>query len=360
MNKKAFMALAACAVLSVAALIVLWPFAPQPVANAEAPAAGREAMAVQLLRQKLAAGVSEIVLPGGEYVLHAPLVIQRDVSITTTDGAAAEFTVSGPFRHVVVEGENAASFENISFDGVNQGGGGLEAKLGGLMLVSCTVKNCEAAQGGGLRAAAATLTGCEISENLADTGGGIYADYLEMTNCAVIHNTALEGDGGGMYVVGAAKAENSTVYGNAAGGLGGGGSFLSDLSLTHCSFSANRAENGGGVALTERGKLDAVATLIAGNVQTDNREVICLAENLAEKYSIVSAGYAADKIFLLDSNGVPILAPVAHTFVVEIVKGGVADDKVPEILIPRDQAGFERPLGAYADIGAVEANIARQ
>ena len=72
-----------------------------------------------------------------------------------------------------------------------------------------------------------------------------------ITNSTVTHNTASDGQGGGLYNLGTVRLRSSTVSGNTAlrssGGWGGGILNAGTMSVASSTISGNRAESGAGI-----------------------------------------------------------------------------------------------------------------
>jgi hypothetical protein len=121
--------------------------------------------------------------------------------------------------------------------------------------------------------AIASLTECVIDGGIAEHGGGVYSEgEVSLMNC-VIRNCqapggALQGNGGGLHLIGTAVVSECEVVDNVAEFIGGGiFTYTFDGTVTNCRILRNRAGvHGAGIgcqALQAGGSL--YGNLIAGN-----------------------------------------------------------------------------------------------
>ncbi len=126
-----------------------------------------------------------------------------------------------------------------------------------------------------------TLNRCVIKEGKAFSGGGATftctTGNINMNQCTVSGNTAINGNGGGLYIFGNGIIVNSTIAGNVA--FFGGGVYFSGIT----------------------NKLQLINTTISGNAAT-------AVSGGGGLYVIGNAGYIADMAYLLNciiSNNTP-------------------------------------------------------
>ena len=96
--------------------------------------------------------------------------------------------------------------------------------LGMITLNGASIKNCQAAQGGGINAAgAATINNSTLTGNkaTAGNGGGAYASGAVLISGSTISQNTATGDGGGIYSAGNFTFSSGTVSGNSAERGGG-------------------------------------------------------------------------------------------------------------------------------------------
>jgi len=174
-------------------------------------------------------------------------------TITLTSGELVvdkHLTITGPgANRLTVDANHASRVFNIA--------SGRRVTISGL-----TVTNGSAplpyVSGGGIYNDHATLTlnNCTISGNTAvpGNGGGIYNDgyggsaTLTITNCTINGNSAWPG-GGIFNYAGTVTITNSTLSGNSDNGYNYGGAIVNTgpLTITTSTFSGNSASAGGGI-----------------------------------------------------------------------------------------------------------------
>lgn len=255
----------------------------------------------------------------------AEIIINGEITATNAAGNFGEITIS---RNITIKGKTGAdtdilnanrggtsapaqehrifkvasgktlTLENLTLKGgyapvLGAGGGAIYAE-GALTMKKCKVTEniAEHGNGGGIYAGGAlTMTECKVTYNTVDSdalgGGGIYIHTIApptptavrtMENCTVSYNTAIKGNGGGIYTadkltITGGSLENNTV-GNTSGG-NGGGIYVEGSTLTvknNCSITGNKAisnGNGGGISVagntTHNGVLNLFKCTLTGN-----------------------------------------------------------------------------------------------
>ena len=259
------------------------------------------------------------------------------------------------------------SSEVISNIALPGGGGGLENITGAtLTLTGSVVLSNTAGVGGGLKnegGGTTVLTNTVLAGNTAGTGGGIYNNggVLTMTASAIVSNTALFGQGGGLYVIGTVKASNTTFSGNNAQLDGGGLYAPGALTLNNVTIANNRsiAGAGGGIS-THSGAGGIRNTLIGGNLAATSG-LDCDGTLRSDDYNLIqnAAGCAfLGPVSNTLSNTVLAMGPLelfGSTWAHALLGGGPALDAGDDVTcLPIDQRGASRPAGAHCDIGAFE------
>jgi parallel beta-helix repeat protein len=166
---------------------------------------------------------------------------------------------------------NGGLFQNNTSTGYYGGGGGLSASTLVLTATQFLTNTATAYYGGGgaYVSGAATLRGGLFQNNTStgygSYGGGLSASTLVLTDTQFLTNTAYYG-GGGAYVSGAATLNGGVFQNNTSTGYyggSGGGLSANVLMLTGTQFLANRANQGGGLSLSNAGRV--VNALFARN-----------------------------------------------------------------------------------------------
>lgn len=257
-------------------------------------------------------GPAEIIIDGEIKATNAAgnfgeIKISRDITIKGKTGADTDILnanrggTSAPaqeHRIFKVASGKTLTLENLTLKGgyapVSGAGGGAICAEGALTMKKCKVTEniAKHGNGGGIYAGGAlTMTECKVTSNTVDSdalgGGGIYIHTIApptptsvrtMENCTVSYNTAIKGNGGGIYTadkltITGGSLENNTV-GNTSGG-NGGGIYVEGSTLTvknNCSITGNKAissGNGGGISVagntTHNGVLNLFKCTLTGN-----------------------------------------------------------------------------------------------
>lgn len=137
------------------------------------------------------------------------------------------------------------------------------------------IRSNKAGSGGGIYVefsrVALDVTDSNIEQNIAEEGGGIYMEgpsELRLRRVELSNNQAF--DGGGLLLLGHRSLAilDSTIHGNIAdGGLGGGAWFETVRTvIANSTFSANRADVGGGITVQGGYRVTVANSTISGNV----------------------------------------------------------------------------------------------
>ena len=272
---------------------------------------------------------------------------------------------SGGGANLRIEGEASVSMKNSTLhNGIALGSGGaiwLEY-FAQLTLDHCNVSNnVSAGSGGGIFAGnyfpRTTITNSLIERNVSfGSGGGIYNRGHLTLNSSSVANNYCEGDGGGVYshgVYGANKygsltVINSTFFGNAADGSGGGLTY-GGATLNHCTISRNTAGVSDG-GINRNGNpypfLGLTNSIVAGN-QAPASPDISVPPEVAQGNNLLSGD---PKLAPPGDYGgfTPTMPPLPGS---PVIDAAVMLDDTP----PNDQIGGIRPQGPLPDLGAVEA-----
>ncbi len=206
----------------------------------------------------IAAGVT-IVGPGPERLTVSGGGTGRVFSVTT-------------FQPVLVSGLTIADglARTSSTDPLGRGGGILS--FGDLTLRDVVVRDC-VAEGvgggifnvGGLRLEAATIAGNRAAQGAGGIGNDQFAQ-LTITDSAIADNRT-DGGSGGLGNRGAAEILRSTISGNQAGAVGGGGignELSGHVTLDNSTVSGNETTGGGG-GIGNVGTMDVRFSTVTGN-----------------------------------------------------------------------------------------------
>jgi parallel beta helix pectate lyase-like protein len=274
----------------------------------------------------------------------------------TTDSNGAGIFSTAPsltLNHVEVAGNTLASTGGAAGAGIATGGGA------GLVLNDSTVSGN-------------TITG------VSGLGGGIRADGDLLVNRSTIsgNSTTLDagGRGGGIDVNITGPAadvtiNNSTISGNHAGGLGGGGIFVTNsasMSLVGSTIAGNSTTGfGGGVVAF--GTSGAENTIFAENTSVtpggDNCNVsFAAAQNNIDTGESCLLGTINGNMSQVTSDQLklgPLQANGGPTATRELLPGSVALDAANPTCggFATDQRGISRPQGTTCDIGAFEREV---
>ncbi len=291
----------------------------------------------------------------GDLVLVASMVYVENIdflgkAITVQSEEGAQFTI--------IDGTEAASV--VTFDN-----GETEASiLDGFSLINGNGTYFEYlpglwySGGGGILCyeSSPTITNCTIWNNYGGSnGGGVsflsYSDAT-ITNCMIIDNRAVKGGGIDCYDHSDPTITNCMIIDNYAscGCSGGGGMHLynSAPTITHCTFSLNRATGNGG-AIYCRGSDPVITNCIFwGDTAGDEDQEIHLISGIpVVTYSDVAGGYEGEGNIDLD----PLFVGGGNF---HLTGESPCVDAGTDAGIYEDMDGDERPMGSGFDMGADE------
>lgn len=337
-------------------------------------------------------------------------------NITIAGPGAASLTISGnnASRVLLVTNGTVATISSLTIANgrapTNSSGGGI-LNSGALTVNNCTISNCYANLGGGLRNLYGTvlLDSCSIVSNSASLGsvpsGGGLMNYGGMvtlrhsklsgnnaqtiggaiwnyqSSVMVIEDSLLSGNsaanGGALRNEGSLTITNSTISGN-SGAVGGGiDNLTGTLTLDGCTITANSVTNAGGGISNHGGSfipyypaatLNLYNSIVAGNSATSigpdcNGRINSLDFNLVQNTNgCVITNLTVHNIYNQD----PMLGPLANnggpTPTHALLLGSPAIDRGSSGGLTTDQRGQPRPFrfplliapGDGSDIGAYE------
>jgi CSLREA domain-containing protein/uncharacterized repeat protein (TIGR01451 family) len=356
--------------------------------------------------------------PGECAVAGATCTLRGALAAATVGGAGTNTVVVPAGTYGLTEGVlNIASFENGTVDVVGAGarktiidaGGASRALqteadttvLEGLTVTGGAAKELGgeeyAGDGGGIliydNAEAATLRGVAISGNTAMLNGGGVAAPPESTggvgksvtveNSTISGNKvsggAVEGLGGGLYVLGELKMVNSTVTGNAAestAGLQEGGGVFAGPSMTEVATTSTAIVNstiagnavgmggtGGGLSIYNPGGVIEPSSSLTNTILYGNKvgeaESNCGTLTITSKNDLSGDASCTFTDAASKKSTNPLLGALANnggeTDTMALAAGSPAIDAgTAEGCPATDQRGVARPVGAACDIGAYE------
>ena len=247
----------------------------------------------------------------------------------------------------------SALTNGLAINGNHTGNNGVFDSITGItnVLTALTITNGAAsasAGGGGIVSRGnLTLNRCTLAGNSAGYGGGIYNEgALTVNQCTLAGNSASY-FGGGIENHGTLTVNQSTLAGNSASYGGGIFNFASTVAI-NCIIANNTATGGFGPDYSD----DDRGYDFLGNGQSLNFGGV----NLVSTAPAVDGSQTGTYIF-----AAPNLAPLGNyggpTQTMPPLPGSRAIDGCTNgaPAFATDQRGFPRIVGAFADIGAVEA-----
>jgi CSLREA domain-containing protein/uncharacterized repeat protein (TIGR01451 family) len=325
-----------------------------------------------------------VLVPAGNYGLSNGELVVFGAGTVTIRGAGA--------RQTVVDAHQASRVFNLEADrnvleAMTITGGNTNPMLGGEV----------PGDGGGVlayEAEEAVLQGVNVSGNVASQNGagvsappeGVNKTALTIANSTIANNRvtggAVEGLGGGIYVLGKFSLTNSTVSGNSAESTGlvvqGGGVLLaidpasaegSEGTIVNSTIAGNgvgTAGLGGGLAvynpeptLGGSAALSVKNTIVAGNTGPAGTSDCAPVAMVTSDHNISSDASCLFTDAGSKQNTNPLLGGLANnggeTDTLALQPGSPAIDAGTNAgCPPTDQRGVTRPQGAACDIGAFE------
>ncbi len=189
----------------------------------------------------------------------------------------------------------------VEYNTAGEDGGGANYASG--LIENSTIRYNEAStMAGGLETWSIILNST-IANNKAAEGGGIWAEGVGLFNTVVKDNTALGGDGGGMYIqsssaYGGALIVDSTFSGNKGrSGESGSGVYAETMPVTArgSTFSGNSGADSGGAIYSHEGVVDLLNSTVSGNSATDGAGIYVLSGTVFLNYSTVANNTASSK-----------------------------------------------------------------
>ena len=219
-------------------------------------------------------------LGGGIYVGQAEVLTMKNCTITGCNA-----TTSGGGLYIASNGSANLSGCTISYCRCIGGGGGIYIASGvTATLIGCTIQknytrdSTGAGSGGGiLNYGTLNITDCKFISNDANCGGGIQTvgggtvtiTGIGEDTCVFQYNKA--NSGGAIHTKGTVTAEKVKFESNSSGVSNGGGGGLwiegssSNVTLTDCNLSNNKAANLGGAVWVSSGSLTMADCTISSN-----------------------------------------------------------------------------------------------
>lgn len=262
------------------------------------------------------------------------------------------------------------------------GGGAISCAFSDLILNDCWLGYNEAGGHGGAivlsgSSSDLTLIDSTLAHNTAQSGGGgLRADTINsitVQGSTLSHNETA-GPGGGIYLVATPIiVENSTLVGNSSVAAGGGLYSNHDVDLFSCTITGNSSElSGGGLFMIGLTNREFHNTIVAGNSSVDAADFDFAGFFITiSGVNFIGTNDGCDTDFPAGSpngNGDivgtdaapldPLLGPLAiyggGTETCHPLANSPVIDAGGVTTLTTDQRGFGRPVGAAADIGAVE------
>jgi len=258
--------------------------------------AGNCTLRAAIEESNFTAGLQDIILPAGTYLLTIA-GIDEDLSATGDLDITDNVTLTGAGSALSVINGNGVNLGDRVFHIADPAGLGVAVIFDGIKVTGGSVLNVN---GGGIWVQATepappatilepvvislTLRNSEVSFNLASSnmvdpvtgkliggaGGGIYSStQLIVENSRISENTAVT-NGGGLYAGGQVTLSDSLIAANMA--EGGGGVFETGNHIstyTNCAVVANVAVGGGGFSVRAQVSLEFLNCTIDGNTATD-------------------------------------------------------------------------------------------
>ncbi len=297
-------------------------------------------------------GKDTIILPSGnsytvsELSISSHIVIRAFGSLISGNNSNRVFSVTGA-------GSLTLTSAGVEKGRSNANGGAIYVAANGqLSLIDSSVRNSQAARGGGIYSDGGTVSinrGALHNNTAASTGNGgaIYMDggSVTITNSSIYSNTGGRRGGG--------------IYQTDAGGEGATGS----LTLIHVTVTKNTASHSTGAAGVHafRGSQTLRNSIIWGNTRSGAAANCTLNTVTALTNNVIGGGSSANCTASQITSD-PRLSSSATGFVPYFTLGrdSSARDAAGDCtsLTTTDQTGVRtRPIGSACDIGAYEADV---
>ncbi|HEV2692411.1 MAG TPA: LamG domain-containing protein [Verrucomicrobiae bacterium] len=231
-----------------------------------------------------------------------------------------------------------------------------------------------------------TLTnGITISGNHAARIFNISSNGATLTSLTLVNGNGSGTDGGAVYNAGSTTINYCTFTGNSTGSGGAIKNAANTLILNECTFEGNSATSGGGGGIINYGVLYLTSCTLTTNFtgvagggiwndvtgQATLADTIVANNSVSDIFNLGSLMYSGANLVRTaggnNGNGqTPIianaqLAPLGYyggpTPTMPLLPGSPAIDAGDDYLVtvlPDDQRGYPRQVGAHVDIGAVE------
>ncbi len=346
-----------------------------------APGNGECTLRAAIQEADALAGMDDITLPAGTYVLTIAgaaenVSVTGDLDITTSmsiTGAGADVTIiDGGGLDRVFDLNKSNITVSISAVTIRNGFAGSGGSGGGITTFGCST---------------VTFTNVVVRDNVATSnGGGINNVFcaITITNSTIANNSA--SSGGGIYneIAGELRLVNTTISGNQASGNGGGlMTFNNAVLLNNVTITGNTADSdadgsgdGGGVYAISTPP-EPSNTIIAGNTDNGGEAPDCSGTVISRGYNLLGdntgCSFNVSTGDLVGSGASPVnpllltlanngSSTLTHALLAGSPALGAADPAVPgsggTACEAADQRGTDRILNAPCDIGAFEADLA--
>jgi hypothetical protein len=315
------------------------------------------AVAVEIRGLALTRGIA----PGGA-IINSGVLTLTDVWVTNCISGSSG---GGIYNFGTLTVANSTFSGNIA---VNNGGG--ISNLGTLTITNCQFIGNDAQFGGGIfNQGTLTMVDSTIAGNSAsNSGGGLNCSgTITITGSTFAGNSAAS-TGGAVDNWGVLTLANSTLSGNSASTGGAISNSVGVLSVIGSTLASNSASGAGGgihVSAAVAVPVDLNSTIVAGNSAASGPElfgnlVFALNHSLIQRRSGFTFAETVPGSNLIGRD--PLLGPLADnggpTPTHALLAGSPALDRgfrSPTVTEDQRGYGFERVIGAAADIGAFES-----
>jgi hypothetical protein len=277
---------------------------------------------------------------------------------------------------VILDGEGKLILSGASHHRVFIVPRGVATELRGVEVIRGSAAAGDVADGGGiLNFGDLVLVDSTVRDSSATSGdGGGIANGMEaslvLVNTTVSGNAAVNGNGGGIATsMGLVTLTNSTVSGNDAFEGGGIWNDRSDVELAYVTMSGNRAAFVNNIWTSSSSRVRVFGSIVeSGCFAAAEMAIVSDGHNIESPGDTCGFDQPTDQVNVArerlkldrqaDNNG-------GATRTHALSAGSVAIDVIPAedcvdadgLLLPTDQRGFPRPVGAGCDVGAFEAEL---